>query len=56
MPVTRGTQRLEGTGGMTLYVGRRELPTGEQECDEAGFFGHVQLEAGAAEDVFDDRL
>lgn len=30
----------------------RRLPTGEQERDEAGFFGHVQLEARAAEDVF----
>lgn len=31
--------------------GRRALPTGKEECDEAGFFGHVELEAGAAEDV-----
>ncbi len=32
---------------------QRALPTGEEECDETGFFGHVQLEAGTAEDIFD---
>lgn len=32
------------------------LPTGEQERDEAGFFWHVELEAGAAEDVLHHGL
>lgn len=31
-------------------------PTGEEERDEAGFFWHVELEAGAAEDVLDHGL
>lgn len=34
----------------------RALPTGKEECDEAGFFGHVQLEAGTTEDVFYHRF
>lgn len=35
---------------------KRTLPTGKEECDEAGFFGHVQLEARATEDIFDHSL
>lgn len=35
-----------------LHQEKKALPTGEEECDEAGFFGHVQLEARATEDVF----
>lgn len=31
-------------------------PTSEEECDEAGFFWQVELEAGAAEDVLDHGL
>lgn len=30
--------------------------TSKQECDEAGILGHVQLEAGAAEDVLHHGL
>ena len=45
---------LEDTEGRDLCIREKKgaLPTGKEECDEAGFFGHVQLEAGAAEDVF----
>lgn len=31
-------------------------PTSKEECDEAGFFWQVELEAGAAEDVLDHGL
>lgn len=30
----------------------QNLPTGKEERDEAGFFWHIKLEAGATEDVF----
>ena len=32
------------------------LPTGQEEGDEAGLLGHVELEAGAAEDVLHHGL
>lgn len=35
---------------------RRVLSTSEEEGDEAGLLGHVQLQTGATEDVFHHGL